>query len=39
VGLAGRLPVSQANLAIGPLTLPAQEAAVDLLLGMTFDFD
>ena len=39
LGLIGRLPVHDAELQIGTMVLGVQKPAVDLLLGMTFDFD
>lgn len=39
LGLTGRLPIKDADLQIGATLLPVQEPALDLLLGVTFDFD
>ena len=39
LGLSGWLPASDAQLQIGTMTMPVQEPALNLLLGMTFDFD
>lgn len=39
LGLIGRLPIKDAELQIGAMTLPVQKPALDLMLGMTFDFD
>ena len=38
LGLSGWLPVSEANLQIAGMSMPAQEPALNLALGMTFDF-
>jgi hypothetical protein len=39
LGLSGRLPLSDAERVIGTMTMPVQVAAVELMLGMTFDFE
>jgi hypothetical protein len=39
LGLSGWLPASDAQLQIGAMIMPVQEPALNLLLGMTFDFD
>lgn len=39
LGLTGRLPIKDADLQIGATVLPVQEPALDLMLGVTFDFD
>lgn len=39
LGLTGRLPIKDADLQIGATVLPVQEPALDLLLGVTFEFD
>jgi len=39
LGLIGRLSVHDAKLQIGTMVLGVQKPALDLLLGMTFDFD
>jgi hypothetical protein len=39
LGLTGRLPVQDADLQIGGVALGVQRPALDLMLGMTFDFE
>jgi hypothetical protein len=39
LGLTGRLPLKDADLQIGAALLPVLEPALDLMLGVTFDFD
>jgi hypothetical protein len=39
LGLTGRLPVQDADLQIGDMALRVQQPALDLMLGMTFDFE
>jgi len=39
LGLTGRLPVQDADLQIGGMALRVQQPALDLMLGMTFDFE
>jgi hypothetical protein len=39
LGVSGWVPFSDAELQIGELTLPAQQPALNLMLGMTFDFE
>ena len=39
LGLTGRLPIKDADLQIGATMLPIQQPALDLMLGVTFDFD
>ena len=39
LGLIGRLPMHDAKLQIGTTVLGVQKPALDLMLGMTFDFD
>ena len=39
LGLTGRLPIKDANLQIGAALLPVLEPALDLMLGITFDFN
>ena len=39
LGLSGWLPASDGQLQIDAMTMPVQEPALNLLLGMTFDFD
>ena len=39
LGLTGRLPIKDADLQIGTTVLSVQEPALDLMLGVTFDFD
>jgi len=39
LGLTGRLPLQDADLQIGDMTLRVQQPALDLMLGMTFDFE
>jgi len=39
LGLIGRLPIKDADSQIGTTVLPVQEPALDIMLGVTFDFD
>jgi len=39
LGVTGWIPFSDAKLQIGALILPVQEPALNLMLGMTFDFE
>jgi len=39
LGLTGRLPIKDADLQIGAALLPVLGPALDLMLGVTFDFN
>ncbi len=39
LGLTGRLPIKDAGLQIGATLLRVQTPALDLMLGVTFEFD
>ncbi len=39
LGVIGRLPIKDADLQIGTTVLSAQEPALDIMLGVTFNFE